>query len=70
MQRLTFPPTGAVRDFSDRRAAVKRRNGWVDPPGARKTRAELDEQAAALGLDPGDYRTKQDVADAIAEHTP
>ena len=30
MPRLTFPPTGAVGDFSERRARVKRRNGWVD----------------------------------------
>ena len=30
MPRLTFPPTGDVREFSERRAAVKRRDGWGD----------------------------------------
>lgn len=34
---------------------------------AGRTRAELDQLAAGRGLDPKDFRTKQDVIDALTE---
>lgn len=43
--------------------------GWktTSASNASATREELNAQAESLGLDPSDYRTKDDVAAAIAE---
>ena len=32
MVTLYNPETGSTREFPERRARVKRREGWVDPP--------------------------------------
>lgn len=67
MPRLRNPISGTVDDFTQGQAKVRRRNGWVDADPPRESRADLDAHAASLGLDPDDYRTKAEVAQAINE---
>lgn len=66
MQRLRNPVSGTVDDFTEGQARVRRRHGWVDADQP-STRAELDEQAEALGLDPSDYANKDEITAAIEQ---
>lgn len=75
-ERAVMP--GEPYDFTDEQIAAGLAGQWsetnpregLSDEGAFKlardhSRAELDEQAHALGIDPSDLHTKQDVAQAI-----
>ncbi len=71
MRRLRNLTSGTVDDFTEGQAQVRLRNGWVEvepepePPPRAPSRADLDAHARLLGVDPDQYRTKADLAEAI-----
>lgn len=68
---IRFTDGSYVTDDPVLAAYLRRRvdvaEGEPAPPRDQMLRADLDEEATALGLDPSDYATKADITEAIAD---
>lgn len=66
--RMTADEPPGVDEPADADADLEPEDEGPNYPDASATRAELDEYAVSVGLDPDDYKNKEAVADAIAAY--